>query len=804
MGTIWSRTEEPAENTAQESPATHQDDASEARKKEMEEEMRRFKADLAAKREARKEAIASLNRKIAELKDEVDKERKERERLESMLGDGQDSRAEIEGLEKQVRALKDVASIGGEMLKIRELQVNELKEKLQAIEETGVAYEKEVENMRRLKGLYEERSRAMAISHQMELEREKARVVAVETRLEIAEEKNRELIDGKKELEGRISALDATVDKNNNEISELRVQLAGKKEELYTVTSQMTIVNNLFSQVLLDPENLDRVNRVLEEHHNLVNHLTEKGKITDVASVLMTVADKDHVLTQEEQVIATNLSKVWKLLVELLGHHNKQATEDTMPDSCYKSVDTPSGPKLVISVSKTFLRLKDLILEKNSLVKEVGRLKDLNCHLEKRLISQETRLAEVAEELHKTWGVVNKLKTQHKALHTHEQVLRYELKHKRLMLNELKQQLEDCREMWQMARVKNSQTEKDWILLRQEFAERKQQVSNAESGYEESPGDSQDEEDSHKLSEDEGEADSPEPVSDAVDESVMSGCTSDRPNTPEGFTFQDANVEKTIAPSENIDSHKDTNHLLDDSSSSNTADQEKFVQNANLDKHISNVPPSISVQGIEFESKQDRLSPVLSETTEDLIEEMPTTISILPWDEAEPPLIHSENVNPTKDILVQSCEVLQNTGSDSVEVQNPEASCSSNESKDASTTQEQKKSTAEEILARREARLKRLEEQCKHLFSKMNNTNMRSEIISNKLVELHEHYGEGRSDVQDQVSEGLNPGTPDSIHRVPSVTIQPHGSEDESPNRISTEEEVTDEPMASDDKRVEH
>lgn len=683
-------------------------------------------------------------------------------------------------------------------------QVNELKEKLEAIEETGVAYEKEVENMRRLKGLYEERSRAMAISHQMELEREKARVVAVETRLEIAEEKNRELLDGKKELEGRISALDATVDKNNNEISELRVQLAGKKEELYTVTSQMTIVNNLFSQVLLDPENLDRVNRVLEEHHNLINHLTEKGKITDVASVLMTVADKDHVLTQEEQDIATKLSKVWKLLVELLGHQNKQATEDTMPDSCYKSVDTPSGPKLVISVSKTFLRLKDLILEKNSLVKEVGRLKDLNCHLEKRLISQETRLAEVAEELHKTWGVVNKLKTQHKALHTHEQVLRYELKHKRLMLNELKQQLEDCREMWQMARVKNSQTEKDWILLRQEFADRKQQVSNAESGYEESPGDSQDEEDSHKLSEDEGEADSPEPVSDAIDESVMSGCTSDRPNTPEGFTFQGTTVDKSIVSLETAVSHEDITHVHDDSSCLNASGQEVLVKNIALDNHISDVPPTISVQCVELESKQGRLSPVFSETTEDLIEEMPTTISILPWDEGEPPVSQSDNVDSIKDILVEPCEILKNAVMDTAQIQNPEPSCSSNESKDVSTLQDQKKTTAEEILARREARLKRLEEQCKHLFSKMNNTNMRSEIISNKLVELHEHYGEGRCDVQDHASEGSNASTSDSIECVPLETAEHHDSGDESPNRISTEEEVIDEPMVSDDKRIEH
>lgn len=149
-----------------------------------------------------------------------------------------------------------------------------------------------------------------------------------------------------------------------------------------------------------------------------------QGKINDLASTLLELADQGHVPTEEEQDIAANLSKVWRLLVELLGHHVKPTVGDSSPNSCYKSVDTPKGPKLVISVSQTFLRLKDLILEKNSLVKEVGRLKELNSTLESRLEEQEGRLAVVAEELHNTWEVVNRLKTQHKHLHTHEKVLR--------------------------------------------------------------------------------------------------------------------------------------------------------------------------------------------------------------------------------------------------------------------------------------------------------------------------------------------------------------------------------------------
>lgn len=87
------------------------------------------------------------------------------------------------------------------------------------------------------------------------------------------------------------------------------------------------------------------------------------------------------------------------MLTELLSCHGQQrvgdqqsvppsASLDTAPDSCYKSVDTPSGPRLVISVSKTYIRLKELILEKKHLEKEMNRMKQLNSHLENKLSEQ--------------------------------------------------------------------------------------------------------------------------------------------------------------------------------------------------------------------------------------------------------------------------------------------------------------------------------------------------------------------------------------------------------------------------------
>lgn len=133
--------------------------------------------------------------------------------------------------------------------------------------------------------------------------------------------------------------------------------------------------------------------------------------------------------------------------------------------------------------------LQDLILEKLGLIKEVNRMKQLNGHLETRLEEQERRLCMVTNELSKTWHVVGRLRRHHHQLHTHEKILKYELQQKRKLLNELKEELEYCREKWEQAREKNTQSEKDWRDLRAEFSSRKNKPgspsfnNSGESGY---------------------------------------------------------------------------------------------------------------------------------------------------------------------------------------------------------------------------------------------------------------------------------------------------------------------------------
>lgn len=123
------------------------------------------------------------------------------------------------------------------------------------------------------------------------------------------------------------------------------------------------------------------------------------------------------------------------------------------------------------------------------LIKEVNRMKQLNTHLETRLGEQERRLCLVTSELSKTWHVVGRLRRHHHQLHTHEKILKYELQQKRKLLNELKEELEYCREKWEQAREKNTQSEKDWRKLRAEFSSRKTKLgspsfnNSGESGY---------------------------------------------------------------------------------------------------------------------------------------------------------------------------------------------------------------------------------------------------------------------------------------------------------------------------------
>lgn len=136
-----------------------------------------------------------------------------------------------------------------------------------------------------------------------------------------------------------------------------------------------------------------------------VNQTANEGEQTTTSIVTNAVSSPEE--------IAEKLPKVWRVLIELLSHHKKLSDEEErVLDNCYKSVQTPTGTQSVLSVSKTFIKLKDLILEKRSLQKDTTRLKTLYGHLEQRLDKQEKKLSTVSLELTKTWHLVGKIKVR--------------------------------------------------------------------------------------------------------------------------------------------------------------------------------------------------------------------------------------------------------------------------------------------------------------------------------------------------------------------------------------------------------
>lgn len=230
------------------------------------------------------------------------------------------------------------------------------------------------------------------------------------------------------------------------------------------------------------------------------------------------------------------------------------------------------------------------------------------------------------------------MQRQHQQLHTHEKILRYELAQKRKLLNELKEELEYCREKWIQAREKNSTTEEQWKQLRKEFASRKPKqvdISSTESGYSDDKS-SSDEEPAF-----ENKVDLKLDATIREDKSIKDGpieC-SERASVNNA---EDADINLSISSIKN-----DNNH------SSDTTDKTETVQS---DKR-------------------------------QLIDEMPCTSS-----------------------------------------------------SSTTSTSDQTRFNLEEMLARREVRLKRMEEEGKELVTKVAKTTKRSVDICNKLENLHEIY----------------------------------------------------------------
>uniref|UniRef100_A0A182YRA4 Uncharacterized protein n=2 Tax=Anopheles stephensi TaxID=30069 RepID=A0A182YRA4_ANOST len=460
-------------------------------------------------------------------------------RLQISQAEALSLQTDVDQLRNQVKSLKDVIKAGKEIIAIREDQVEQLKGKLRQIEDTlqerelqimsddlRREYDRQLTNIRNLRDLYEERERVS----RMERDNLVRQLDLKKNELATEQEKN-------KNLEVLVESLQTDLTRLRTELEQTQEKLSQSQSESKQLQLEMGVVNQFISKFLLGMSrkptasdiNIDKLAAVLEENRDLLIEMTkDEAETLDTGAFLpralydlITEVDEANEQTEnahtdaqygpdasgEEEFtdvqkaspeqIADKLPKVWRVLIELVNHQERAQpvpfVEGGESEECLKSIQTRNGPKTVVSVSKTYIKLKDLILEKKSLKKETNRLRTLNSHLERRLDSQEKRLSAVSLELTKTWHLVGKMQRQHRQLHTQEQILRYHLQQKRRLLSELKEELEYCRLKWSAAREKNIESEDQWRSLKADFAARRKQDSlnnSGESGYsDEQPSD---------------------------------------------------------------------------------------------------------------------------------------------------------------------------------------------------------------------------------------------------------------------------------------------------------------------------
>ena len=81
----------------------------------------------------------------------------------------------------------------------------------------------------------------------------------------------------------------------------------------------------------------------------------------EMLNLMFAVLEK-HIFSSEAKTVNDDSASVE------LTQIGKQINIDEILQACYNEVTTKNGTKLVLSVGKTFLKLKDLILEKNTLL----------------------------------------------------------------------------------------------------------------------------------------------------------------------------------------------------------------------------------------------------------------------------------------------------------------------------------------------------------------------------------------------------------------------------------------------------
>uniref|UniRef100_A0A8D8ZDC0 Uncharacterized protein n=1 Tax=Cacopsylla melanoneura TaxID=428564 RepID=A0A8D8ZDC0_9HEMI len=250
-------------------------------------EMETFYSEVVSKREARTKAldeIAKKMRRMEKMEEELEKEREEKATLEL-----------------HCRALKEVNKITKEMLRIRETQVSDLKSRLKDVEkkllespeEIKVEYEKQMSNYKKLRELYEQRALAAELEHKTMIEKELAKNALLEAKLREIQEEIQAQLEKYKENKKQILEMEKNIQLKDDEIHNLNENLTSSLAENHILNSQMTLVNNLFSNMLVNPMiNLDLLIKLIQDNYLLIIDLVNNHEINDTVSLLVDLEKK--------------------------------------------------------------------------------------------------------------------------------------------------------------------------------------------------------------------------------------------------------------------------------------------------------------------------------------------------------------------------------------------------------------------------------------------------------------------------------------------------------------------------------
>ena len=264
---------------------------------------------------------------------------------------------------------------------------------------------------------------------------------------------------------------------------EVGVQVPEFVPEKCSVFKKMEDIPKLLAELSYATGKLDLTERMCGELKRRVKDY--ENVINDQEIIIHGLKDQLDTYFNDNQKMSEQLRTLTQLFEDLELTEKKKVTTANPPDTTNTVFSTlPSEEdfkEMSHSVSKTYTKLKELIMEKKSLVTEIERLNVLNVELQRRVSQQENRLVSVSDALHSTWLLVSDMKEQHAQLHSSESVLRYELKEKKELLHRLREELECSREQWHKIKQMNSESEEAWNSLREELNERRRIANEATS-----------------------------------------------------------------------------------------------------------------------------------------------------------------------------------------------------------------------------------------------------------------------------------------------------------------------------------